>query len=208
MSVIDRSIVQKAEEELARTMSFNNQKFSSCLLSEANKKYWRKKVAEKIRKRKEKGWEQVHAEMKSCELSNNICNLPPELREKILKHFVEMKLDEKTSMGWGNVHKQIKDLPYCEIQGQITKVFICFKCNTCKVPGLCVACYENETCKECKCIKSKEFCMGCYENKTKYHNLLSREEAWDQEEKGFARAWATHKKYQKVANKKESGKRT
>jgi hypothetical protein len=36
--------------------------------------------------------------------------------------------------------------------------------------------------------------MGCYENKTKYHKLVSREEAYDQQEKGFARIWGTKKR--------------
>jgi len=176
------------------TMSYNIQSFSTDVLTKAIQKYLREKVSKKIRKRKENGWEEVHTEMKSCGLSENIRNLPTELREKILKHLIEIKVNEKKNMGWNDVHEDIKNLPYCEIQGQLTKVFICNKCNTCKVPGLCVACYENETCQECKPHKSKEFCLGCYKNKTKYHKLVSREEAWDQEEKGFARVWGTTKK--------------
>jgi len=175
-------------------MSSTNQSFSSGALSEAIEKYMREKVSKKIRKRKENGWEEVHEEMKSCELSENIRNLPPELREKILKHLIEIKVNEKKKMGWEDVHEYIKSLPYCEIQGQLTKVFVCTKCNTCNVLGLCVACYENETCQECKPHKSKEFCMGCYENKTKYHRVLSGEKAREQQEKGFARAWETKKR--------------
>jgi len=174
-------------------MSSINQSFSPVVLSEAIQKYLREKVSKKIRKRKENGWEEVHAEMESCELSENIRNLPPELREKILKHLIEIKVNEKKNMGWENVHEDIKNLPYCEIQGQVTKVFLCNKCKNCDADGLCVACYENEICQECKTHKSKEFCMGCYKNKTIYHKLVSDEEAWEQEEKGFARMWGTTK---------------
>jgi len=78
-------------------------------------------------------------------------------------------------MGWNDVHEDIKSLPYCEKQGQITKVFVCIKCNTCKVEGLGVACHENK-------------------NEKKYHKLLDREEAWELEEKGFIRIWAAPKR--------------
>jgi hypothetical protein len=203
MSVNDRSIEQKAEEELAKTMSYNTKSFSTDVLTKAIEKYLREKVSKKIRKRKENGWEEVHAEMKSCELSENIRNLPSELREKILKHLIEIKVNEKKKMGWEDVHEDIKSLPYCEIQGQVTKVFVCNKCNNSKVPGLCVACYENETCQECKPHKSKEFCMGCYENKTKYHKLVSREEAYDQQEKGNARIWETKKQISESPKEKK-----
>jgi len=174
-------------------MSSTNQRFSSDVLSEAIKKRHREKVAKKIRKRKENGWEEVHREMKSCELSEAIQNLPPELRERILKEYIAAKINEKNEMGWKDVHEDIKSLPYCEIQGQITKVFLCIQCN-CKLSGLCVACYENETCPKCKPCRTKEFCLGCFQNKTKYHTLVSCEEACEQEEKkGFIRIWGAPK---------------
>ena len=110
--------------------------------------------------------------MKSCELSKAIQNLPPDLREKILKEYIEIKIKEKKEMGWMDIHEEIENLPYCEIQGQLTKVFLCIKCNNCDVAGKCVACHENE--KKC-------------------HTLVDREEVWELEEKGFARIWGAPK---------------
>jgi hypothetical protein len=177
-------------------------RFSSDVLSEAIQKCRREKVAKKIRKRKENGWEEVHREMKtvaqnieeSCDFSEALQKLPPELREKILKEYIAIKIKEKNEMGWMDVHEEIENLPYCEIQGQLTKVFVCRKCNTCKLTALCVACYENETCLKCKTCKSTEFCLGCFENKTQYHSLVGREEVGDLERKGFARVWGAPKR--------------
>jgi len=125
--------------------------------------------------------------------SEAIQNLPPELREKILKEYVAIKIKEKKEMGWCDVHEELKNLPYCKKQGQITKVFLCLKCNNCKLTGLCVACYENETCLKCKICKAKGMCLGCFENK-KYHTLVGREEAYQLERKGFARIWGALKR--------------
>jgi len=141
---------------------------SADMFSEAIRKYLREK---KIRTRKD-----VHSFLKCfgkrfsfpCELSEAIQKLPPQLREKILKELVVIKLRKKKEMGWRDAHEELENLPYCEKQGQITKVFSCPKCNTCKLTGLCVACYEKET---------------------KYHSLVGREEVYQLEEKRFVRIW-------------------
>jgi len=49
----------------------------------------------------------------SCEVSEAIQNLPPELREMILKEFIAIKIKEKREMGWGKVHKNILKLLFC-----------------------------------------------------------------------------------------------
>ena len=43
----------------------------------------------------------------NCQLSETIQNLPPELREMILKEYIAIKIKEKKEMGWGGVHESI-----------------------------------------------------------------------------------------------------
>ena len=43
-------------------------------------------------------------------LSEAIQNLPPELREMILKEYIAIKIKEKKEMGWDKVHEHISKL--------------------------------------------------------------------------------------------------
>jgi len=47
----------------------------------------------------------------NCQLSDAIQNLPPELREKIYKDYVTIKLCQRAALGWNKVHKHILKLP-------------------------------------------------------------------------------------------------
>jgi len=119
--------------------------FSSDALSEAIQKYLREKVAKKIRKRKESGWEEVHREMKSCELANAIQSLPPELREIILKECIAAKIKEKNKMGWDKLHEKISQLPLCELKEQIvTKISFIPEHWDCDLNFCCLSCYEKK----------------------------------------------------------------
>jgi len=72
-----------------------------------------------------------------------IQNLPPEIREKIYKELVAIKMRERKEMGWNEVHEGIEDAPFCEKRLRITKVLFCFKCNNCQLNGLCEVCSKN-----------------------------------------------------------------
>ena len=72
-----------------------------------------------------------------------IQNLPPEIREKIYKELVAIKMRERKEMGWNEVHDDIKDAPFCEKRLRITKVLFCCKCNICERNGLCEVCSKN-----------------------------------------------------------------
>ena len=72
-----------------------------------------------------------------------IQNLPTEIREKIYKELVGIKMRERKEMGWNEVHDDIKDAPFCEKRLRITKVLFCFKCNNCQLNGLCEVCSKN-----------------------------------------------------------------
>jgi len=84
-------------------------------------------------------------------------------REKAAK-----KIRKRKENGWDDIHEEIENLPYCEIQGKLTKAFLCIKCSNCLITGQCVACYEKEK---------------------KIHTLIDREEIWKLEEKGLVKIW-------------------
>ena len=79
-----------------------------------------------------------------CELSEAIQNLPPELREMILKEYIVTKIKKKNEMGWAKVHKNILKLPFCELKQQIVPMVICFEYLDCYFEECCFPCFEKE----------------------------------------------------------------
>ena len=73
-------------------------------------------------------------------ISEAIKNLPPELREMIIKEYLATKIRQRSAMGWNKVHYDLLWAPYCEKQERIVKVFICRKCRYCGRNGLCTVC--------------------------------------------------------------------
>ena len=80
----------------------------------------------------------------SCEVSEAIQNLPPELREIISKEYIAIKIKEKKEMGWGKVHENLKKLPFCEFKQQIARLIICFDYPDCPLEGKCSRCFDDE----------------------------------------------------------------
>ena len=56
------------------------------------------------------------------DISEAIQNLPLEIREKIYKKYVAIKLRERKEMGWNEVNADIDKAPFCEERSRITKV--------------------------------------------------------------------------------------
>ena len=80
---------------------------------------------------------------KKCQLSEGIKTLPPELREKINKEYIKIKLRERADLGWGEVNAAIKEAPFCDHNQQIVKVLFCYKCGHCRRNYLCNLCRRN-----------------------------------------------------------------
>jgi len=80
----------------------------------------------------------------NCQLSEAIQNLPPELREMILKECIAIKRREKKEMGWDKVHEHISKLPFCQYMQQIMPMIICFEYLNCYFEGCCFPCFERE----------------------------------------------------------------
>ena len=76
-------------------------------------------------------------------ISEAFQNLPPELREKIYKKFVAIKLRERKEMGWDEVHNDIEEAPFCEKRSKITKVLICCYYSFCLKGRRCYECYKQ-----------------------------------------------------------------
>ena len=70
--------------------------------------------------------------------------LPTELRERILKEYIKIKLRERRDLGWDEVKESILAAPYCLENQQITWIMHCYKCELqCGRNYLCSLCYRN-----------------------------------------------------------------
>jgi len=65
------------------------------------------------------------------QISEAIQNLPLEIREKIYKEFVAIKLKERKEMGWNEVLCEIDEAPFCEERARITRAMFCGYCSFC-----------------------------------------------------------------------------
>ena len=96
--------------------------------------------------------------------------LPLELRERILKEYIKiklwqrkmlgwdevqiqkgytkMKLKQRKALGWDQVHEALELAPYCRHNEQIVNVLFCYKCNRSRCPlnYLCNLCTEMDSC--------------------------------------------------------------
>ena len=83
----------------------------------------------------------IYAEM--ADALEAIQKLPIELREKIYKEFLTIKLRQRADLGWDEVNDAITKAPFCEHNEQIVKVLFCHKCRDCRRNGLCNLCRKN-----------------------------------------------------------------
>ena len=74
-------------------------------------------------------------------VTESIQILPPELREKIFKHYLTIKLKQKAALGWGKVHEHISKLPFCHKRQRIVRMIICFDYMNCRFEGCCYPCF-------------------------------------------------------------------
>jgi len=88
-------------------------------------------------------WQQQVIRRMFGRIDEAIQNLPPEIREKIYKEFVKIKLKERKEMGWKEVHDDIEEAPFCEKRLSITNILFCFKCEGCYRNGQCEVCRKN-----------------------------------------------------------------
>ena len=72
-----------------------------------------------------------------------IKTLPPELREKILKEFIKIKIKERKDLGWQKINSKIFYAPFCKTNEQIVKCLYCPKCDECDRNDLCNLCKKN-----------------------------------------------------------------
>ena len=59
---------------------------------------------------------------KTCELSDAIQNLPPELCEIIYKEYIAIKLKQRAALGWDKVHQHFSKVPFCHYKNTRTVV--------------------------------------------------------------------------------------
>jgi len=112
------------------------------------------------------------AQSSKCQLSDAIQNLPPELREKILKEYIATKLRQRADLGWDKVHEHISKLPFCQYMQQIVPMIICFDYMDRYFEGCCFPCFEREGTIHKVALSPPMELIPLIENSTEYNNFL------------------------------------
>ena len=60
----------------------------------------------------------------SLTVAEEIQRLPPELREKIYKEYLAIKLRQRNEKGWAFVHGAIENAPFCDRHKQIAYIVL------------------------------------------------------------------------------------
>jgi len=108
----------------------------------------------------------------NCQLSDAIQNLPPELREKIYKDYVTIKLCQRAALGWNKVHEHILKLPFCHYMQQPVPMIICFDYPVCPFEGHCFPCFESEGTLHKVSLSPPMELIPPIENSYEYKNFL------------------------------------
>ena len=71
--------------------------------------------------------------------------LPDELRERIQKEYIEIKLWQRKMQGWDEVNEAIELSPYCHRNKQVVNLMYCSNCKRSSCPRnyLCSQCFLN-----------------------------------------------------------------
>ena len=78
-----------------------------------------------------------------CQVTEAIQGLPPELREIIYKHYLDIKLRERVAFSLKEVHNELLKQPFCYKRQQIVRIIICLDYMDCRWEGLCYPCFER-----------------------------------------------------------------
>ena len=84
------------------------------------------------------------AELNTCQITEAIQNLPPELREIIYKHYLTIKLKEREVLGWNQVHDELLIQPFCPEMERLVHIIVCVAYMHCCCGGFCYPCYKQE----------------------------------------------------------------
>ena len=80
----------------------------------------------------------------TCQITEAIQNLPPELREIIYKHYLAIKLRERAALGWNLVHNELLIQPLCPEMERLVHIIVCIAYMHCCQGGCCYPCYKQE----------------------------------------------------------------
>ena len=80
----------------------------------------------------------------TCQITEAIQNLPPELREIIYKHYLAKKLKEREALGWNLVHNELLIQPFCPEMERLVHIIVCIAYMHCCQRGCCYPCYKQE----------------------------------------------------------------
>ena len=67
-----------------------------------------------------------------------------DVRKEINKAYTSMKLRQRKALGWDEVNESILIAPFCDRNEQIVWVLFCYKCDgRCRLNDLCNLCHRN-----------------------------------------------------------------
>ena len=72
--------------------------------------------------------------------------LPWELKELILKKFIATKMEQRSDLGWNDVHQELEKTPLCRERQSLVKVMFCFDHGDCGIDGICEPCLREGFC--------------------------------------------------------------
>ena len=79
----------------------------------------------------------------NCQVTEAIQSLPPELREIIYKHYLDIKLRERVAFCLKEVQNELLKQPFCYNRQQLVRIIMCLDYFDCRWEGLCYPCYEQ-----------------------------------------------------------------
>ena len=80
----------------------------------------------------------------TCQITEAIQNLPPELREIIYKHYLAIKLRGRAALGWNLVRNELLIQPFCPERQRLVHILVCVAYMHCCCGGGCYPCYKKE----------------------------------------------------------------
>ena len=79
-----------------------------------------------------------------CQVTEAIQGLPPELREIIYKHYLDIKLRERVAFSLKEVHNELLKQPFCYKRQQIVRIIICLDYWTAAGKGFVIPVLSEE----------------------------------------------------------------
>ena len=80
----------------------------------------------------------------SDEISDFIENFSPEDLESIRRYLIDVKIEERSALGWDKVHKELQEIRFCQEHQKYANIFFLFDHIECENSGHCKRCIQED----------------------------------------------------------------